>query len=138
MSTARQIKATSKKHNGVLAGVTAGTTERAEQHAEDTEFGDKMVQGFREMAAYMAGDTEGAETEEYEPKGAHPLTPGYIQVIRRKVARSTKKFEALFGISARTMEVYERGQRKPDAATVFLLRTIEDSPEVALRIVSRL
>jgi putative transcriptional regulator len=106
--------------------------------AEDTEFGDKMVQGFREMAAYMAGDTEGAETEEYEPKGAHPLTPGYIQEIRKKVARSTRKFEALFGISARTMEVYERGQRKPDAATVFLLRTIEDSPEVALRIVSRL
>jgi putative transcriptional regulator len=104
----------------------------------DTDFGDKMVQGFREVVAYLEGNTEGAETEDYTPKGPHPLTPEYIQLIRRKVARSTKKFEALFGISARTMEVYERGQRKPDAATVFLLRTIEDSPDVALRIVSRL
>lgn len=107
------------------------------KNLKDMDFGEKLVEGFREAAAYAAGESNECEVEEYEPR-VHALTAEYIQEIRRKVARSTKKFEALFGVKARTMEVYERGGRKPDAAMVFLLRSIEADPEGSLRLVSRL
>ena len=64
---------------------------------------------------------------------ADVLTPGKIREIRRTVARSTKAFEAEFHISARTMESYEQGRRKPDAAMTALLRIIEKEPEAARR-----
>ncbi|HEV3157584.1 MAG TPA: hypothetical protein VGZ00_09595 [Candidatus Baltobacteraceae bacterium] len=112
-------------------------TPKSVKTLEEMDFGEKMVEGFREAAAYAAGEPNECEVEEYEPR-VHALTSEYIQEIRRKVARSTKKFEALFGVKARTMEVYERGGRKPDAAMAFLLRSIEADPEAALRLVSKL
>jgi hypothetical protein len=33
----------------------------------DTEFGEKLVAAFGEMAAYMAGEPNECEVEEYEP-----------------------------------------------------------------------
>lgn len=66
------------------------------------------------------------------------LTPAYIQHIRRSVARSCKEFEKLFKVPARTIEAYEQGRRKPDAATTALFRIIEKEPEVAKRALSDL
>lgn len=73
-----------------------------------------------------------AEVESYEVSH-DALTPLRIKEIRRKVARSTKAFEAEFHISARTMESYEQDRRKPDAAMSALLRIIEKEPEAARR-----
>ena len=61
------------------------------------------------------------------------FTPKRIKVIRRKVASSTKEFERLFGIPARTMESYEQGRRRPDGAMQALLRIIEREPKAARR-----
>jgi putative transcriptional regulator len=59
------------------------------------------------------------------------MTPQKISEIRKRVASSTKVFERDFMIPARTMENYEQGRRKPDTATVALLRIIERAPDVA-------
>ena len=47
-----------------------------------------------------------------------------MQAIRKAVAKSTKEFEQLFGIPARTIEGWEQG-RKLDVAGRVLLQVIE-------------
>lgn len=91
--------------------------------------GDDMVEAFEEMATYLRGETE---VESYEVAD-DILTPARIQSIRRKVASSTREFERRFRVPARTMEAYEQGRRRPDAATTALLRIIEREPEAARR-----
>ena len=91
--------------------------------------GDDLVEAFEEMAAYMRGE---AEVDGYELP-ADMLTPDKIRAIRRSVASSTAAFEREFQIPARTIEAYEQGRRKPDAATRLLLRIIEREPDAARR-----
>ena len=42
-------------------------------------------------------------------------------------------FARQFGISARTMEAYEQGRRRPDAAMQMLLRVIDREPDAVRR-----
>lgn len=91
--------------------------------------GADLVEAFEEMAAHLRGEVE---VDSYEVP-ANVLTPERIKGIRRKVASSTKAFEADFHVSARTMESYEQGRRKPDAAMTALLRIIDREPEAARR-----
>jgi putative transcriptional regulator len=72
------------------------------------------------------------EAESYEVPD-DVLTPERVKAIRRKVAASTKEFERRFRISARTMEAYEQGRRRPDAAMQTLLKVIEREPEAVRR-----
>jgi putative transcriptional regulator len=102
---------------------------RTKKKAKRTKLGLELEGTFKEMAAHLRGDIE---------------LPGYlvhhelftskrIKMIRRKVASSTKEFERLFGIPARTMESYEQGRRRPDGAMQALLRIIEREPKAARR-----
>lgn len=94
-----------------------------------SKVGNDLVEAFEEMAAHLRGEIE---VESYNLPD-HTLTPDRIREIRRKVARSTREFEAAFGVPARTMESYEQGRRKPDAAMTALLRIIEKEPDAARR-----
>ena len=91
--------------------------------------GEDLVEAFAEMAAYMRGE---ASVESYELP-AETLTADRIRAIRRALATSTKAFEAEFRIPARTIEAYEQGRRKPDAATSVLLRVLEKEPDAVRR-----
>jgi putative transcriptional regulator len=97
-----------------------------------TRVGDDLVEAFGEMAAYLRGEAQ-AESYEVPPD---ILTAERIRAIRRSVASSTKAFEAEFHIPARTIESYEQGRRKPDAATVLLLRVLEKEPDAVRRALS--
>lgn len=97
-----------------------------------TRVGDDLVEAFGEMAAYLRGDAQG---ESYEVP-SDILTAERIRKIRRSVANSTKAFEAEFRIPARTIESYEQGRRKPDAATELLLRVLEKEPDAVRRTLS--
>jgi putative transcriptional regulator len=94
-----------------------------------SKIGADLVEAFEEMAAHLRGEVD---VESYEVP-SDVLTPAKIREIRRTVASSTKAFEAEFHISARTMESYEQGRRKPDAAMTALLRIIEKEPQAARR-----
>lgn len=97
-----------------------------------SKVGDDLVEAFQEMAAYVRGEIE---VESYEiPDDV--MTPQKIGEIRKRVASSTKVFERDFMIPARTMESYEQGRRKPDTATLALLRIIERAPDVAREVLS--
>ena len=94
-----------------------------------TKFGRDLEEAFKELAAHLRG---GIEVESYEVPEDF-LTPTRIKAIRRKVARSTKDFERRFRISARTMEAYEHGRRRPDAAMQTLLKVIDREPAAVRR-----
>jgi putative transcriptional regulator len=94
--------------------------------------GDDLVAAFEEMAAHLRGEIE---LEAHELPGG-TMTPARIKAIRARVASSTKEFERVFGIPARTMESYEQGRRKPDGAMRVLLRIIDHDPVAARRALS--
>jgi putative transcriptional regulator len=94
-----------------------------------TKFGRELEASFKELAAYLRGEIE---VESYDVPDSL-FTPGRIKSIRRKVARSTREFERKFRIPARTMEAYEQGRRRPDAAMQTLLRVIDREPAAVRR-----
>ncbi len=101
--------------------------------AKGSRVGDDLVAAFEEMAQHLRGEIE-LEAHDL-PSGT--MTPAQIKAVRLKVASSTKEFERLFGISARTMESYEQGRRKLDGAMRALLRIIDREPKVACRALTR-
>jgi putative transcriptional regulator len=94
-----------------------------------TRLGRDLEAAFTELAAYLRGK---ADVESYDAAD-DLITPPRIRAIRRKVAASTKEFERKFRISARTMEAYEQGRRRPDAAMLTLLQVIDREPEAVRR-----
>ena len=99
-------------------------------HPRGSRVGEDLVAAFEEMAKHLRGEIE-LEAHEYSTSSG--MTPAYIKAIRLKVASSTKEFERLFGIPARTMESYEQGRRKLDGAMRALLRIIDREPKAASR-----
>ncbi len=91
--------------------------------------GDDLVEAFEEMAKHLRGEIQLHAHE--TPGGA--MTPARIKAIRLKVASSTKEFERLFGVPARTMEAYEQGRRNLDGAMRALLWIIDREPKAALK-----
>ena len=102
---------------------------KPKKHEKRTKFGRDLEEAFRELAAYMRGEIE---LESYEVPD-DVMTPKRIKEIRRKVARSTNEFQRRFRIPARTMEAYEQGRRRPDAAMETLLRVIDREPTAVRR-----
>lgn len=102
---------------------------RSTQQDAGSRVGDDLVEAFQEMAAYLRGEVD---AESYNVPD-DIITPDRVKAIRRKVAASTKEFEQQFRISARTMESYEQGRRRPDAAMQALLRVIEREPDAVRR-----
>jgi len=97
--------------------------------AKGSRVGDDLVAAIEEMAQHLRGEID---LPAYEVAGG-AMTPAKIKAIRLKVASSTKEFERLFGIPARTMEAYEQGRRNLDGAMRALLRIIDREPKAALK-----
>jgi putative transcriptional regulator len=114
-------------------GALRARSRTAKVAGKGSRVGDDLVAAFEEMAAHLRGEIE-LEAHEM-PGGA--MTPARIKAIRAKVASSTKEFERMFGIPARTMESYEQGRRNPDGAMRALLRIIEREPAAARRALTR-
>jgi len=101
--------------------------------AKGSRVGDDLVAAFEEMAKHLRGEIE---LEAHDLPGS-AMTPAQIKAVRLKVASSTKEFERLFGIPARTMESYEQGRRRLDGAMRALLRIIDREPKAVCRALTR-
>jgi putative transcriptional regulator len=110
-----------------------GKLQQGRSRAKGSRVGDDLVEAFEEMAKHLRGEIE-LEAHNL-PRSA--MTPAQIRAIRLKVASSTKEFERLFGIPARTMEAYEQGRRNIDGAMRALLRIIDREPKAASRALTR-
>src|SRR5215470_16647336 len=135
MAAIKKQRAAPGKSTGLREGSARwrGAPRARSQAAKGTDkgsrVGDDLLAAFEEMAAHLRGEIE-LEAHEL-PGGA--MTPARIKAIRAKVASSTKEFERVFGIPARTMESYEQGRRNPAGAMRALLRIIDHEPAAARR-----
>jgi putative transcriptional regulator len=93
-----------------------------------TKFGDSLVEGLSEIAAWKRGEVA------LEVVNVEPLPPARIKAIRKKAAKSAKAFEARYGISSSTMNNWEQGRRVPDPAARLLLKAIEANPEFIAKV----
>jgi putative transcriptional regulator len=110
-------------------GLGQGGSRAKGSRAKGSRVGDDLVGAFEEMARHLRGEIE---LKAHDLPGG-TMTPAQIKAIRSKVASSTKEFERLFGIPARTMESYEQGRRSLDGAMRALLRIIDREPNAARR-----
>jgi putative transcriptional regulator len=53
-----------------------------------------------------------------------------IKAIRKKAAKSVRVFSERFGLPTKTVQQWEQGARRPDAASSLLLEVIDSNPEV--------
>ena len=109
-----------------------GRLQQGRSRAKGSRVGDDLVEAFEEMAKHLRGEIA-LEAHDL-PDGT--MSPAEIKAIRLKVASSTKEFERLFGIPARTMESYEQGRRNLGAMRA-LLRIIDREPKATCRTLTR-
>jgi putative transcriptional regulator len=96
------------------------------ESADDTEFGDRLVEGLGEALAWRRGEIS------LPVRISTGMTPERIKAIRKAVAKSPADFAKRFGIPARTLEGWEQGRRQPDPAASVLLRVIEKNPDAVM------
>jgi putative transcriptional regulator len=99
-----------------------------EKTAADPSFGESLLEGLREAAAWKRGELA------LETVDVNPMPPERVRAIRRKVSKSARDFERRFGIPAATLSNWEQGRRTPDPAAQVLLRVIERDPDAVLRV----
>lgn len=90
---------------------------------ERTEFGLRIEEGLREALAWKRGDIA------LPVRNVDVMPAARVKEIRKAVAKTSKEFEARFGVPARTVEGWEQGRRQPDPAARVLLTVIERNPE---------
>jgi putative transcriptional regulator len=102
-------------------GDTIGTA------SADTKFGRELIAGLKEALAHKRGEIA------LPTRVIEDMPAVRVKEIRKKVAVSTKDFEAKFGVPARTVEGWEQG-KKLDVTGRILLRMIESKPKALERI----
>lgn len=95
----------------------------------DAAFGRELIAAAKEAFAHSQGKIA------LPTRIVEPLPAARVKQIRKKVARTTRDFETVTGVPARTVEGWEQS-RKLDAPARALLRIIDKEPEAAKRALS--
>lgn len=97
----------------------------------DTKFGSDLIEALQEVRAHQRGDLA------LPTRLVDAISAKQVKAIRTANAKSSKEFEARFGIPARTIEGWEQG-RKLDVSARILMALIEQEPQVVEATVERL
>lgn len=87
----------------------------------ERNIGQEILDGIREIKAYKQG-TGTLRTQTL----SEPSPP---REIREKLGLSQSAFASLMGVSRRTIQAWEQGQRQPQGPARALLRVAEQHPE---------
>jgi putative transcriptional regulator len=90
-----------------------------------TKIGQSVIKSLKEIRAWQHGKG-GVRLVEVPD----PIPPVRIKAIRKKVAKSVRVFSERFGLPAKTVQQWEQGARRPDAASSLLLEVIDSNPDV--------
>ena len=90
-----------------------------------TEIGQSVIKSLKQIRAWRRGAGRVKIVE--APK---PIAPARIKAIRKKAAKSVRVFSERFGLPAKTVQQWEQGARRPDAASSLLLELIDANPEL--------
>jgi putative transcriptional regulator len=88
----------------------------------DTKFGKELIASLKEALAHARGEIA------LPTRIVEPMTPARVKAIRKARAKSTREFEAKYGLPARTVEGWEQGKQM-DVASRILLKVIEKEPK---------
>jgi putative transcriptional regulator len=90
-----------------------------------TKVGQSVIKSLKEIRAWQRGKRTLRIVEVPDP-----IPPVRIKAIRKKVAKSVRVFSERFGLPAKTVQQWEQGARRPDAASSLLLEVIDSNPDV--------
>lgn len=93
--------------------------------SKTTAIGRSVIRSLKEIRAWQRG--KGAVRLVEFPD---PIPPTRIKAIRKKVAKSVRVFSERYGLPAKTVQQWEQGARRPDAASSLLLEIINSNPDV--------
>ena len=82
---------------------------------------ESIKQGLQEAIAHAKGDGIGVRV--HRPRVVD------VKAVRAKVGMTQEQFAARFGFSVATLRHWERGDRKPQGASLVLLNLIKRVPE---------
>ena len=88
--------------------------------------GKEILTGLEEIAAWRRGEIKLKVTEHKTPSAKE------IAQIRQRLGLTQEAFAALMGVSARTLQEWEQGRRKPAGPANSLLRIAKRHPEALL------
>jgi putative transcriptional regulator len=97
----------------------------AKKKAAKTEVGQSIIRSLQEIRAWQREKSQLTIIEVPDP-----IPPTRIKAIRKKAARSVRIFSERFGLPAKTVQQWEQGARRPDAASSLLLEVIDANPDV--------
>jgi len=97
----------------------------AKKKTAKTEVGQSIIRSLQEIRAWQRGKSQLTIIEV-----ADPIPPTRIKAIRKKAARSVRIFSERFGLPAKTVQQWEQGARRPDAASSLLLEVIDANPDI--------
>lgn len=97
-----------------------------------------MAGQVNRMSAFQSikqGLTEAVEHAKGKPAGIREYQPYAVNVaeLRKRLGLTQEQFAARFGFSVATLRHWERGDRKPQGASLVLLNLIDREPKAVMR-----
>ena len=93
--------------------------------AKKTDVGQSVIKSLKQIRAWRRGKGRVKTVE-----APQPIAPARIKAIRKKAAKSVRVFSERFGLPTKTVQQWEQGERRPDAASSLLLELIDANPEM--------
>ena len=89
-----------------------------------SKLAEDIVEGFKEYAAHVRGEIK-LRTRTY-------LIPYQVDIkaLRTRLGMSQSEFSAKFAFNPRTLQDWEQGRAKPDAAVLAYLNIIDKRPTI--------
>ena len=89
---------------------------------------DSILQGLKEVEAFLNGDTRGAVVHQIE------VPEPQVSAIRARTGLSQAEFARSIGVKKATLLNWEQGRRKPDGPARVLLALIDKEPGIVGRV----
>ena len=93
-------------------------------------FGDELIESMREAVQMQRGRHAAKKTKDSVIVRPYiEFKPSEIKTIRGKAGMSASVFAKVLGVSAGTVQAWERGYRHPSGSSARLLQIFVQSPE---------
>ncbi|MCX6361688.1 MAG: helix-turn-helix domain-containing protein [Armatimonadetes bacterium] len=98
---------------------------------------DDLLAGLQEGLAWARGETDLRVSRLDLPAPPPAYTPEQIRAIRGRSGLSQGQFSLYLSISAKTLQSWEQGLRRPSPMSSRFLQVIDQAPDVLLRLPTR-
>ena len=96
-------------------------------------FFEDLKESLEAVVAYERGERNDLRVT-YVPSRPKKLSAAQIRAVRKSLKASQVTFARMLNVSANTIESWEQGVRKPQAAALKLLHIAKEHPEVLLKV----